>query len=98
MADASIDELVALGTHAQYGKIVAEFNRVLRPGGILRLGTTTQYLNELMSIWGVRLQRLGYMELSGEQTQYDYTSSPGIPEATVSYSVVSFQKAGKSNE
>ena len=95
VVDASIDELVALGSHAKEGRIVAEFNRVLKPGGILRLGTPTKSLPELMSTWGVRLQRLGFTELSNEQMEYNYSSRPDIPEATLSYSMVSFQKSDK---
>lgn len=96
--DESIDELVALGSHAQEGKIVSEFRRVLAPGGILRLGTPTKSLPELMSGWGVRLQRLGFTELPSQKREYDYSSRPDIPEATIPYTVVTFQKGDKSSE
>ncbi|OGY86730.1 MAG: hypothetical protein A2233_05660 [Candidatus Kerfeldbacteria bacterium RIFOXYA2_FULL_38_24] len=98
IADESIDELVALGTHAREGKVVSEFRRVLAPGGLLRLGVPTNGLPELMSTWGVRLQRLGFTELSDQQQEYNYSSRPDIPEATISYIVVTFQKGGKAVE
>lgn len=87
---ASVDELVALGADVQGARIVGEFNRVLKPGGILRLGTLSTHLQKLMDIWAIRLERLGYTRLPEEKLNYDY-----IPEDKTGkrpYVVVSFRK------
>lgn len=90
--DGSFDELVALGTHANEGQVVAEFNRVLREGGMLRLGTLESSLPQLMSTWGIRLQRLNYVELPDQQSRYGYFGNVPVSRP---YVVIAFQKGIK---
>ena len=88
--NASVDELVALGSHAQESRVLIEFNRVLKPGGILRLGTTQYFLSEMLNFWGVRLERLGYVRLSNEELSYKHRPMGGTNKLL--YFVVSFRK------
>ncbi len=94
IADGSIDELVALGTHAREGRVISEFRRVLAPGGILRLGVTRSGLQYLISTWGMRLKRLGFYELTSEMQEYKYRPRLDIPESEIDYVVVTFRKGG----
>lgn len=93
--NSSIDELVALGSHSQEGKVVAEFNRVLKEGGILRLGTMEGHLKGLMNGWGARLKRLGYQALPNQESRYGYFGNVSISRP---YVVVSWQKGVKDNK
>ena len=70
--DESFDELVSLGSFADEGRVIAEFQRVLRPGGILRLGTTAKNAQIVMDNWGVRLKRLGFTLLEDQIQRYQY--------------------------
>lgn len=92
--DAFFDELICLGSHGgtdeEKTKTAMEFDRVLRPGGILRLGVANARLPILMSTWGVRLKQLGFIELTSEELNYDYDSN--LPTEKQPYTVVSFQK------
>ncbi len=88
--DGSFDELVALGSHAKEGVIVSEFRRVLRSGGILRLGTPAQNAHDLMSGWGGRLKRLGFEFLEEETQNYGYSQMGGC--VNCDYTVLVFRK------
>jgi SAM-dependent methyltransferase len=89
IADASMDEVVALGTHGQDGKIVAEFNRVLRPGGKILLGSPIGNQQTVEATWGLRLSRAGYKQLLEETKSYGYKGNG--PEAKP-YIVLVWQK------
>jgi hypothetical protein len=91
ITNASFDELVCLGAHGSAtDETIMEFDRVLRPGGILRLGIGSPRLPELMKSWGAQLQQLGYVELASEQLNYGYSAND--PKLKSPYTVVSFKK------
>lgn len=90
IADASMDEVVALGTHGQDGGIVAEFNRVLKPGGKLLLGGPAGNVETIQASWGVRLARARYVQLPSETKTYGYKGN--APEAHP-YVVLVWQKS-----
>ena len=75
--DESFDELVSLGSHANEGKIISEFRRVLKPGGILRLGVGAQNAQDLMNTWGTRLKRLGFTFVEEQIQKYKYVQRKG---------------------
>ncbi|MBI4257042.1 methyltransferase domain-containing protein [Candidatus Uhrbacteria bacterium] len=91
--DASMDEVIALGTHGQDGRIVAEFNRVLRPGGKILLGVPLPSQERLLSSWGVRLNRAGYTSLPSETKNYNYR---GNMKESRPYIVLVWQKGNPS--
>ncbi|NQV89862.1 hypothetical protein HQ487_00470 [Candidatus Uhrbacteria bacterium] len=72
IANNSMDELVALGTYGRNGKAVREFDRVLKEGGKLLLGTNTSNEQALRESWGARLERRGYQELPSKTKRYTH--------------------------
>ena len=73
--DESFDELVALGSYIDDGKIISEFKRVLKPGGILRMGVPVPSVEEFMAFWGLRLGRIGFTLLEDHTQKYEYSQT-----------------------
>lgn len=86
--DASIDELVALGTMGQPSETLVAFDRVLKSGGLLRFGTGGGYAETMIAEWGPELAALGYQPV--DKTSYDYI--PKADQKKFSYTVFLFQK------
>jgi len=88
--DESFDELVSLGSFADEGKVISEFRRVLRPGGILRLGTPAQNVQKMMDSWGTRLKRLGFTFIEEQVQKYRYAQRKDL--SGTDYVVLVFRK------
>jgi len=74
--DASVDEIVALGTFLSSPKrgTFEEVIRILKPGGLLIIGQNRddEYLGEVESIIDLRLKSQGFEEIESERAEYDY--------------------------
>ncbi len=88
--DESFDELVSLGSYANEGSNVSEFRRVLKPGGILRLGVGAQNAQDVINTWGVRLKRLGFTFVEEQRQDYKYFGGKKHP--GMDYVVLVFRK------
>ena len=88
----SIDELVALGTFGEPSETLSEFKRVLRSGGILLLGTSSEIAasDQFANTWKLSLADNSFVEVPEMKMSYDYFPQPGSPERP--YVVTGFQK------
>ncbi len=78
----SIDELVALGTFGDPNETLSEFKRVLRSGGLLLLGTSSEasITAQFESSWKIALGNSGFVDMPEMELSYDYFPQPGTPE------------------
>jgi hypothetical protein len=88
----SIDELVALGTFGEPSKTLSEFKRVVRSGGLLLLGTSSEVAtgDQFAKTWKSSLTDAGFIEVPEMEISYDYFPQPGSPERP--YVVMAFRK------
>lgn len=71
--DESVDELVALGTSGEPEETLAEFRRVLRPGGVLIVGHPDLSISDpVWSGWDQALTNSGFEPLVNRTQHYDY--------------------------
>ncbi len=85
--DGSIDELVALGTHdIANEKVRKQFNRVLKNGGRIFLGSPVARAQSIKDVMQKNLP--GYVEMPAEQITYSLHRQG----AEMPYSVVVFMK------
>ncbi|MFA6024225.1 MAG: methyltransferase domain-containing protein [Candidatus Gracilibacteria bacterium] len=76
--DESFDELVANGSFVGDEKTFAEFHRVLKQGGILRLGTKAQNAQRVVHDWAYRLGKMGFTMVDELTHRYRYTHNKGV--------------------
>ena len=88
----SIDKLVALGTFGEPNETLSEFKRVLRSGGLLLLGTSSEIAasNQFANAWTSSLAYADFVEVPEIKMSYDYFPQPGSPERP--YVVMGFRK------
>lgn len=92
IASDSIDELVALGTFGKPNETLPEFKRVLRSGGLLLLGTSSEVAmgDQFANTWKASLTSGGFTEVPEMEISYDYFPQPGSLERP--YVIMAFRK------
>ena len=88
--DESFDELVSLGSYVNDPRLPLEYKRVLKAGGVLRMGATVANQENFLASWGVRLRHLGFTLLEDEKQSYTYSQRKGLVNGD--YVVFSFKK------